>query len=362
MPRTIRVRDQSTQTSISLHHNLPIINEPHSETPERLREEAHRNLDLPRSSNKIDKTLTTPINKEDSNKPRFILTVSSNSEETNSPRPEETTLKKTNSLVKKKLNFIDDKENSDHNEQESNPTRSELITLPDESNLEKPKKRGRPKKNQNDEDLTSKKPKKNEKTPDDETIKSKRPSSTGKLRNKQKLDDKEVKSDPGLKGHSMTTRNRKEMIVDETPQIPRNEPSTSKRALEEDLAREEDIHLIITSRGTPYKKRQKLHKKKENLVKKMAILDEKLEHYYNPDRNLRRSERIRLKMIAKLEAEKEMLMHMLRFVEQQDELLIRQEKKVKDKSDHDDHSLTPVKRPIRNSTRKFRIVSDSDEE
>lgn len=395
--KTIRVKDQSTQTTPSLTTRPPfrklIEHSTPFETPELVKNFRLEDT-VGKSSNLILEPSKTPVNFDQSSSPHFKLSV----DETPDARPKSKIRKKSATNLennsKKKLKFSH-AENDDHlltidhsesKEFSIHQSKSKELASAnqDKDHFDKEsdtlvnssKKRGRPKKKIDSVEKAATIPKSNArrksesefielalaKQDKDHFDKDSEISSAKKRgRPKKNIDSVEkaatiptrhvYKKEPKVpKSDSVVTMKTKAK-QNETPLLAQKS-SISVIRIKHKL--EEDETHVSSPSGSPNTKRQKLHKKRENLMNKIELLEIKLEGYHNPDPNLRRSLRIRDKMVKNIQNDIKVLMNLVHFVEQQDEILMRQQRKYKEKNE------STIKMPGGRRAKKLKIVSDED--
>lgn len=342
--KTIRVKDQSTQTTPSLTTRPPfkktIEHSTPFETPEIVKNFRQEET-LAKSSNLILEPSKTPLNFDQSSSPHFMLSV----DETPDVKPKTKNKKKSlknnteESSSSKKLKFIQTEnddldhllsiDHSDSKQFSIHESESKQLALNNHGNgqLENEpdknaKKRGRPKKKHDSVEKAATIPTKHD----------------------YKKEPKMPKSEPMV---TMKTRAKQT----ETPLVTKKSSITvvrMKQKLDEDETQDSP------KTGSPNSKRQRLHKQRENLMKKIEMLEIKLENYHYPNPNLRRSLRIKEKMIKTIKSDISMLMSLVHFVERQDEILMRQQRKYREKNE------SYIKMPVGRRAKKLRIVSDEE--
>lgn len=363
--KTIRVKDQITQTTPSLTTRPPFGNIVEHSTPIGTPEQPkdfYKDHSLTKSSNLILEPSKTPINFEESSSPHFKLSVDETPKNQVKPKsrakmtargpsqdktsrkrlklsstesadinmsPSDSHLEKLSGEFSKQVSQKYDKNKKHEKSNFVDEDESDQVLVADAGTdsfkSEPVKKRGRPKKNPNKESTKA---------------------ATVPSKNNSKKEPKIPKSEPMVSRKTMAKQ-------DETPVTTKKSSiNVSKIKVVHENA-EETAESPKTPRS-PNNRRQKLHKQRENLMKKIERVEHELESYHNPDPNLRRSLRIREKMIQNLQSEIAMLMNLVHFVERQDEILMRQQRKFKEKTD------TLIKRPVGRRPKKLRIVSDED--
>ncbi|RNA12231.1 hypothetical protein BpHYR1_036534 [Brachionus plicatilis] len=353
--KTIRVKDQSTQTTPSLTSRPPFRRTVEHSTPMETPEQAkdHRIDDtFPKSSNLILEPSKTPLNFDESSSPHFKLSVDETSKDYSpKSRIKQTCRSPSNNDSRKKLklsqiespdlqiNHHDNHEQSSES-QAMNHAINRIAVIDNsmgdysshdpvdvEPDFKILKKRGRPKKSEASEKQSVKKA---------ATVPAQK-----MAKNEQKVTKSETMATrkSGAKQYETPVTTKKSSIsvtrMEETPEEEKTEPRPK------------------TPRS-PRTKREKLGKQRENLMKKIENLELKLEECKNPNPNLRRSMRIREKMIRNYHDEISVLMNLVHFVESQDEILMRQQRRFKEKSE------SIIRRPVGRRAKQLRIVSDED--